>query len=168
MCRYDAIWNDDADMTDIWFYHLQRLPLESALPKLLELSLARDWTVVVQATSAARLDALDELLWSYSADSFLPHGSIKDGDPETQPIFLTLGPDNPNSADVRFFVENAELSPVLADPASAPTQRAILMFDGNDAAAVQAAREQWRRLKSDGHTLSYWRQSEDGKWEKQA
>ncbi|MBG0810676.1 DNA polymerase III subunit chi [Methylosinus sp. H3A] len=155
-------------MTDVWFYHLQRLPLESALPKLLELSLARDWTVVVQATSAPRLEALDDLLWSYSGDSFLPHGSIKDDDPESQPIFLTLGPDNPNRADVRFFVENAELSPVLADARSAPTQRAILMFDGNDAAAVTAAREQWRRLKAEGHTLSYWRQSEDGKWEKQA
>ncbi|MBU3889868.1 DNA polymerase III subunit chi [Methylosinus sporium] len=155
-------------MTDVWFYHLQRLPLESALPKLLELSLARDWRVVVQATSARRLEALDDLLWSYAGESFLPHGSAKDDDPETQPIFLTIGADNPNRAHVRFFVENAELSPVLADSASAPEARAILMFDGNDEAAVQAARAQWRQLKTEGHTLSYWRQSEEGKWEKQA
>ena len=155
-------------MTDVWFYHLQRRPLESALPKLLELSLARGWRVVVQATSERRLEALDDLLWSYSPESFLPHGAQKDGDPESQPIFLTIGPDNPNRAHVRFFVENAELSPVLADARSAPEERAILMFDGNDEAAAPAAREQWRRLKTEGHTLSYWRQSEDGKWEKQA
>jgi DNA polymerase-3 subunit chi len=155
-------------MTDVWFYHLQRRPLESALPKLLELSLEREWRVVVQAVSAPRLEALDDLLWSYGSESFLPHGTERDGEPETQPIFLTIGPHNPNRADVRFFIENAEAAPVLADAASAPTQRAILMFDGNDDAAVQAARAQWRRLKEAGHQLSYWRQSEDGKWEKQA
>jgi DNA polymerase-3 subunit chi len=155
-------------MTDVWFYHLQRRPLESALPKLLELSLERGWRAVVQATSERRLTALDDLLWSYDPESFLPHGTLRDGEPETQPIFLTLGPDNPNSADVRFFIENAEAAPVLADPASAPSQRAILMFDGNDEAAVLAARAQWRTLKAAGHQLSYWRQNEDGKWEKQA
>jgi DNA polymerase-3 subunit chi len=155
-------------MTEVWFYHLQRATLESALPKLLELSLARDWRAAVQAVSERRLAALDDLLWSYDPESFLPHGTARDGEPETQPIFLTLGPDNPNRADVRFFVENAEASPVLADPASAPTTRAILIFDGNDDAALQGARAQWRRLKAEGHQLSYWRQNDDGKWEKQA
>jgi DNA polymerase-3 subunit chi len=155
-------------MTDIWFYHLQRRPLESALPKLLEMSLERGWTAVVQAVSERRLMALDDLLWSYDPESFLPHGTQRDGDPETQPIFLTIGADNPNRADVRFFIENADAAPVLADAASAPTQRAILMFDGNDDTAVQAARAQWRQLKTEGHQLSYWRQNDDGKWEKQA
>lgn len=155
-------------MTDVWFYHLQQRPLESALPKLLEMSLERGWTAVVQAVSERRLMALDDLLWSYDPESFLPHGTQRDGDPETQPIFLTIGADNPNRADVRFFIENADAAPVLADAASAPTQRAILMFDGNDDAAVQAARAQWRQLKTEGHQLSYWRQNDDGKWEKQA
>ncbi|PWB82316.1 MAG: DNA polymerase III subunit chi [Methylocystaceae bacterium] len=155
-------------MTEVWFYHLQRQPLERALPALLERSLARGWRVVLQAVSAQRLRQLDDLLWSYAPESFLPHGAQGDGEPRTQPIFLTLGADNPNRADVRFFVEDAELAPVLADAASAPAARAILLFDGRDDAAVAAARVQWRRLKDAGHALSYWRQSDDGKWEKQA
>ncbi len=155
-------------MTEVWFYHLQRQPLERALPTLLERSLARGWRAVVQAVSEPRLEKIDELLWSYAPDSFLPHGTQKDGEPETQPIFLTLGADNPNRADVRFFVENAELAPILADVGSAPGARAILLFDGNDDAAIAAARIQWRQLKDAGHALSYWRQSDDGKWEKQA
>lgn len=155
-------------MTEVWFYHLQRQPLERALPTLLERSLARGWRAVVQAASEQRLEKLDDLLWSYAPESFLPHGSQRDGEPETQPIFLTLGADNPNRADVRFFVENVELAPVLADAGSAPGARAILLFDDNDDAAVASARAQWRRLKEAGHALSYWRQSDDGKWEKQA
>ena len=41
------------------------------------------------------------------------------------------------------------------------------MFDGNDADAVEAARERWRRAKAAGHTLTYWQQTETG-WEKKA
>ncbi|ATQ70523.1 MULTISPECIES: DNA polymerase III subunit chi [Methylosinus] len=155
-------------MTEVWFYHLQRRPLESALPKLLELSLARGWRAVVQAASPRRLATIDELLWSYDPESFLPHGTQRDGDPQSQPVFLTLLPDNPNRADVRVFIESAEAAPVLADPAAAPTQRAMVMFDGNDETALQNARAQWRTLKEAGHQLSYWRQNDDGKWEKQA
>ena len=39
------------------------------------------------------------------------------------------------------------------------------MFDGNDEAAVAAARERWRAAKAAGHALIYWQQTEAG-WEK--
>src|SRR5438045_1624721 len=39
------------------------------------------------------------------------------------------------------------------------------MFDGNDEAAVQAARERWSAAKSAGHSLTYWQQTPAG-WEK--
>ena len=62
---------------------------------------------VVVTGEPASLQALDTLLWTYREDSFLPHGTAKDGEPETQPIYLTVADDNPNSADVRFFIEGA-------------------------------------------------------------
>jgi DNA polymerase-3 subunit chi len=153
-------------MTEVWFYHLQRQPLERALPILLERSLARGWSVVVQATTERRISMLDEHLWSYSPHSFLPHGTAKDGEPETQPIYLTIGDDNPNAADVRFFIEGAVAAPVLANAACAPRERAIVPFDGDDKAAVLAAREQWKELLQAGHSLSYFQQDDSGKWEK--
>jgi DNA polymerase-3 subunit chi len=36
------------------------------------------------------------------------------------------------------------------------------LFDGNNPAAVAAARERWRSAKSAGHTLTYWQQTETG------
>ena len=38
-------------MTEVLFYHLQNMSLESVLPPLLEKSLERGWRVVVQTTS---------------------------------------------------------------------------------------------------------------------
>jgi DNA polymerase-3 subunit chi len=151
---------------DIWFYHLTQQPLERTLPILLERSIDRGWKAVVQLRSEERLNALDEVLWTYSEESFLGHGTAKDGDAELQHVFLTTGGENPNAANVRFFVEGAQIAPVLA--AGGTYERIILMFDGNDPEDLDAARAQWKVLKAQGHTLSYWQQTESGGWEKKA
>ncbi|HOV04878.1 MAG TPA: DNA polymerase III subunit chi [Hyphomicrobiales bacterium] len=149
-------------MTEVRFYHLQSTTLERALPELLEMCLARDWPTVVQVGSPERLRALDAHLWSYSDESFLPHGTIEDGEPETQPVFLTTGPENPNGAVVRFLVDDPEA------PDFAPYDRIVLVFDGNDEEAVAAARIRWKEAKSAGHEVMYFQQNERGRWEKKA
>ena len=77
-------------MTEIHFYHLQRQPLEAVLPTLIEKSLGRGWRAVVQATSAERLAALDDHLWTFSDESFLAHATDKEPDAADQPVVLTL------------------------------------------------------------------------------
>jgi DNA polymerase-3 subunit chi len=151
-------------MTEIWFYHLQRRSLDDVLPGLLERALRRGWRCVVQGASEERIAALDEHLWTYSDESFLPHGSAREADAETQPIFLTTGPENPNGAAVRFMIEGAEIVPILER--NEAYERLMLLFDGNDAEALTAARVQWSQLTTRGETLSYWQQTDDGRWEK--
>ena len=41
------------------------------------------------------------------------------------------------------------------------------IFDGRDDAQVHTAREAWKRLKAENHTLTYYQQGEKG-WEKKA
>src|SRR5882672_3789443 len=89
-------------MTEVLFYHLQNMSIESVLPSLLEKSLERGWRVVVQSTSPERTDALDAHLWTYSDDSFLPHATWRAGDAQDQPIILSVEEGNPNRANVRF------------------------------------------------------------------
>ena len=128
-------------MTEIWFYHLQRQPLERVLPSLIEKSLEKGWRVAVQARSEQRLDALDSWLWTYSDTSFLAHGRARDGDPELQPIYLTVGPENPSGAAFRLFIEGAEMAPALAE-AGAAYARVVAVFDGNNV-------EEGRRILND-------------------
>jgi DNA polymerase-3 subunit chi len=152
---------------EVWFYHLQRQPLDHVLPVLLEKSLERNWRVTVQAASEERLDALDQSLWTYGEGSFLAHGRRRDGDAEMQPIFLTTGPENPNHALVRFFIDGASAAPLLESPEATDYSRVILLFDGNLEEELGFARNEWRRLKAAGADLSYWQQSATGRWEKQ-
>jgi DNA polymerase III subunit chi len=150
-------------VAEVLFYHLQRQPLEAALPALLEKSLERGWRAVVQAVSEERVAALDEHLWTYRDDSFLPHGTDKEALAADQPVVLTTGALNPNRASVRFLVEGAEI------PSDAAAyQRLVILFDGTDPHALALAREQWRAVKDAGHEATYWQQSENGRWERKA
>lgn len=151
---------------EVWFYHLLSQPLERTLPSLLERAGQRGWRVSVQVGSAQRLQSLDELLWTYQPDSFLPHGSARDGDPHLQKVWLTTQSDNPNGAQVRICADGA--SAQEAATSGEPYERVILIFDGADDVALTQARAQWKSLKEGGFALSYWQQNENGGWEKKA
>jgi DNA polymerase III subunit chi len=150
-------------VAEVWFYHLDRWPLDRALPALLEKSVQRGWKAVVQASSPERVDALDQVLWTYDEASFLAHGTMRDGDAALQPIILTTGIENPNAAAIRFMVDGTD---VLSALGAASYERVVLMFDGNDEEERLGARRQWTDLKKAGHSVAYWQQSEDGRWEK--
>jgi len=150
-------------MTEILFYHLQRLPLEKVMPQLLEKSVERGWRVVVQGASDERIEALDAHLWTYRDDGFLAHGTYRESEAAMQPILLTVNDDNPNGANVRFLIDGV---PVPPDAAS--YQRLVLLFDGEDDDAVAAARTRWSEARAQGFEATYWQADENGRWEKKA
>ena len=148
-------------MTEVLFYHLQGMSLENVLPPLLEKSFARGWRVVVQATSEERVDALDAHLWTYRDDSFLPHATWRVSDVQEQPIVLAIDDGNPNRANIRFLVENA---PLPSEPDL--YERLVLIFNGDDDAALASARATWTECKSRGFDVTYWQADEYGRWQR--
>ncbi len=149
-------------MTEILFYHLTESTLEDALPGLLERSLQRGWRAVVQTGTEDRRDSLDQHLWTFRDDSFLAHGTDREAFPAEQPVLLTTGTDNANDARIRFLVDGAE------PPDLAAYARAVFLFDGHDAAQLEAARRHWKTMKALGHEVTYWQQTSDRRWERKA
>ena len=148
-------------MTEFLFYHLAGQTPEQVLPALLQKSLERGWRVVIQASSEDRLEALDAHLWTWRDDAFLPHGTWRDVEAAEQPILLTLDEDNANGANVRFLIEGA-----TAPDTAAAYDRVIVLFDGNDPDAVDAARARWRAAKDAGFEVTYWQADENGRWQR--
>jgi DNA polymerase-3 subunit chi len=149
-------------MTEVRFYHLQRTTLEAALPQMLEKTLARGQRAVVMAGSPERAEALVQALWTQDERSFLPHGSARDGRPERQPVWVTAEDENPNAAQVLFLSDGARSASLSAYDLCAE------LFDGNDDAAVGAARARWKEYKDAGLTLIYYQQDERGRWVEKA
>lgn len=149
-------------MADIAFYHLMRMPLDQALPKLLGRVLSTGGRALVLCGSEERVAAFDTALWVCPDPDWLPHGTKASGHPTMQPIWLTTE-DAPAANGARFLVlvDGAD-STRLAD-----YDRVLDLFDGQDPEAVVAARRRWSAAKAAGHALSYWQQGDRG-WEKKA
>jgi DNA polymerase-3 subunit chi len=148
-------------LTEVGFYHLTRTALEPALGQLLTKVLESGKRAVVMASSEERVEALTKGLWTYQTDSFLPHGSVKDGRAEEQPIYLTEKPEVPNGATVLILVDNA-----VAEPLPDGIERVLVMFDGQDETAVASARGLWKSHQEKSDRLVYWQQTERGGWKK--
>ena len=148
-------------MGEIGFYHLSSTSLERSLPKLLERAWTQGHRIVVRAASPERVEHLNATLWTYEEASFLPHGSVRDGNAATQPIWLTHHSENPNDASLLVVVDGVEAEDIGS------YARCADLFDGNDAGAVEAARGRWRRAREAGHALTYWQQTTSG-WEQKS
>ena len=144
--------------TEWWFYHLQATTLERAVGPLLEKCLERGWRVLAVSEHAARRAALDEALWTYDDDSFLPHGQAGTPGlaPSEQPILISDTADNQNGAAVALLIDGAEL------PVDAPFERCMVMFDDGDTTARQKAREQYKAAKDAGRVARYFQQKGRG------
>lgn len=151
-------------MTETLFYHLERRSLDDVLPGLIEKALERGWRAVIRANSSERADAIDTLLWTYSEQTFLAHAQSGDGNPQRQPVLITVEDENPNGANVLFCVGGA----TPAWDAVADLTRVVLMFDGRDETMLGNARAAWKDAKAAGHDVTYWKESPSGKFEKQA
>lgn len=117
--------------------------------------MARGWRALVKAADAEALQALDEALWTYRDESFLPHGT----DGAEQPVLLSLGDAAENGAQAAFLMPGVTMTP----DAMKTFERCVLLFlpEGSE-----GARAQWRILKEEGFTVTYWKQTLEGRWEK--
>ncbi len=150
-------------MAEILFFHLQSRPLEQVLPTILDRALSRGQKVVVQVGGQERMSALDDHLWIYADESFLPHVTALEADAALNPVVLTTQAHNPNAAQVRICADGVRIPDAMQD-----YERVVLIFDGDDPEALAAAREDWKKARASGHAASYWQQDEAGRWEKKA
>lgn len=147
-------------MGEVYFYQLMRAPVEVALPQLLLRALGGGWRIMVRGRSREFITRLDDLLWLGEEDGFLPHGLAGGTIDAEQPVLLTDRLAPLEGRDCLMAVEGADVS---GDEVRA-LKRACILFDGNDAEALERARAQWRDLTAEGLAAQYW-SDETGRWQ---
>ena len=143
------------------FYHLTLDAPEGLLPRLIGMAREGGLAVALRGASRERMQALDTALWRLPA--FLPHGLAGGAHDADQPVLLVWddapAPDLPNRPGCLIALDAA---PVSVEEAAA-LEKLCILFDGNDAAAVEAARGQWRALTAAGIEAEYWKR-EGPRW----
>jgi DNA polymerase-3 subunit chi len=142
------------------FYHLTARPLEDAAPEMIEKALQRGWRVVFRFGGAERMAAMNQRLWTWKDDGFLPHGDPSDGFADRQPVYLSTGAETPNRPAMLMLADGADASDAELDGMT----RVAALFDGRDAEAVEQARALWRRAAAAGCACKYWAQDDSGRW----
>jgi DNA polymerase-3 subunit chi len=137
------------------FYHLAASPLERVLPSICEKILANGERLLIVGEQAL-LAQLDDHLWSFSPEAFLPHGRNGMVAPAVQPILLSDQVEPLNGATNIAIADGVWREEALA------FARTFYFFDSGH---LDQARASWRGLKARPEAdLRYWKQAEGGKW----
>lgn len=134
-------------MTDVRFYVNLPDPLGYAC-RLLRKAQSLGNPVVVTGDDAA-LQALDQALWTFSAQDFIPHALVGSATPEVlarSPVVLAA---DPLAAAPRALLVN------LGGDVPAGFDQFGRLFEliGTDPEAMQAGRSRWRHYKQQGHSV---------------
>ena len=142
------------------FYHLTIRPAERVLPRIAERVLADGGRLLVVSAAEGQRAALDRFLWSYEAESFLPHGCAGAGDEAAQPVLIAPTPEPANGARVIAVTDGRWRDEAFG------FDDVRFFFDEE---AIEGARAAWRGVKARGGAEArYWRQKEEGGWERVA
>lgn len=118
----------------------------STVCRVIEKAHRRNHQIWVVAASREEAEALDEALWAFKPDSFIPHHLVGDGPTPPPPIRITWDNRAPESRDILIhmhpeFPQHFERF-----------HRVIELVAGNDAER-QHAREHWQQFKRLGQTV---------------
>ena len=85
-----------ANLSEVYFYHVTRQTVVSALPQLLSKAKDIGWTVFIRGKDEASLKFIDDAIWTVQPESFLPHA--------------VLGSQNSEKSDILLGTEEDDLS----------------------------------------------------------
>jgi len=142
------------------FYHLTVTPLERALPQIVEKVVAGGGRLLIVSGNETQRGAIDKLLWAYAPESFLPHGCAGGEDDAAQPILIGADVEPANAACNVALIDGEWRDQALT------FDRAFHFFD---AERIGEARTAWKALADhEGVERNYWKQGDNGRWEKAA
>lgn len=150
----------EAASPEWWFYHLERTTVERAAPALIVRCLQAGWRVLAVSENVERCAALDEALWTFDDQSFVPHGQAEAPglDAARQPVLLSGKAENVNQADALFLMDGADVD------VNSVYKRCMVMFDGQDQSSRQVARKQFKAAQGAGLVTRYFQQTSSGGW----
>ncbi len=155
-------------MTEVNLYSFAEELFYKALPKLVEGLYKNGHIIQVMCADITQLKTIDNLLWTYSSLSFLPHGSFNDDFKEDHPIILTLHcNDNVNNADTLIILDYSIVDEKFYNTLLG-FKKVLLVKKENQLGPLENLDnimlfKEWIKL---GITIYEINRSSDGKWEK--
>ncbi|TGD71932.1 DNA polymerase III subunit chi [Mangrovimicrobium sediminis] len=134
-------------MTRVGFYVVQAAGAGQRLQvaaRLADKAFAQGHRIFINAVDREQAKTLDELLWGFRAESFLPHALA--GEQDGEPVVIGWGQDPGDHADLLI---NLQLQP----PAFFSRFARVAEVVTQDPESLQALRDAWRLYRERGYQL---------------
>ena len=110
-----------ANLSEVYFYHVTKQTVVSALPQLLAKSIDVGWTVFIKGKDEASLKLFDDAIWTAQPESFIPHAVIGSQNENKCDILLGTEENDSSNSDFLISVNGAlisvqEISRYLGEP----------------------------------------------------
>lgn len=149
--------------SEVSFYQVKSGLLLKVLPKLLEKVLQQGMRGFVWAEDEALCQKIDDSLWTYHPQSFLPHGTVEDSSASEQPILIsTKQEQNKNNSNVFVSVQLEDIAGIE----TAIYKKIIYVFEEGETDSVEKMNQLATRFQAKACTVVCWQQNKQGAWEK--
>jgi DNA polymerase-3 subunit chi len=141
---------------DIKFYEVSQTSNEKVIPPLLyKIYEQLEDNILLLLKDEDEIAIYDKLLWVFSSNKFLPHGTKKDSKDHYKRVFLTNREENLNQANI--ILTNKLANPEFLQKFS----KQIFVFNKqhNDKYI-----NYYQQLKDQANSIDYWQQDAAGKW----
>lgn len=114
--------------------------------RIIDKAFQQKHSIYVHARDQAEAEQLDELLWTFRAESFIPHHLVGDGPTPPPPVRIGWQEIPAEARDVLINLH-------AAAPDNPGRFRRIVEIVGGDDAMREAARNHWRQYKQQGYPV---------------
>jgi len=130
--------------TQVTFYAVQSAGVSDWAAKLVESAVAKDRRALVFCSSSKEAASIDEHLWTFKDDTFIPHEVYDELAVETQrslPVLVTTTEENTNGANILIQLGRGSLEFGLK------FDHVIELVDRADTEELQISRERYKAWK---------------------
>ena len=147
-------------MTQIIFYSTAPLQVEKTLFALLEKSLEKGNKSLLLFKDKEKCLSVNEQLWTYKQNSFLPHISEDDQiyDNIDVPVYLSTKNENPFKAELLFSIDG-----FLPDNID-HFERVIIIIDVNDELLNEKYKNYYLDINKNFEDIVFYKSDDNGKW----
>ena len=147
-------------MTQIIFYSTAPLQVEKTLFALLEKSLEKGNKSLLLFKDKEKCLLINEQLWTYKQNSFLPHISEDDQiyDNIDVPVYLSTKNENPFKAELLFSIDG-----FLPDNID-HFERVIIIIDVNDELLNEKYKNYYLDINKNFEDIVFYKSDDNGKW----
>ena len=147
-------------MTQIIFYSTAPLQVEKTLFALLEKSIEKGNKSLLLFKDKEKCSLINEQLWTYKQNSFLPHISEDDqiyNDIDV-PVYLSTKNENPFKAELLFSIDG-----YLPDNIQ-NFERVIIIIDVNDELLNEKYKNYYLDINNNFEDIVFYKSDDNGKW----